>query len=154
MQQVEDGIEQPGQDGLGQVAGGQRGDRDTQLRAGQLEGQRAMRFRDVLVAAVTGAGVRVDGAAFQGGQRELGGDEQRRPEGQHDDRQQAQRGVHDGHERVGGQPGHMPGRLEEGSASASSAGRSPPGSPIRGYLDGCLRHRFPFLGGEQNKSLC
>ena len=72
------GVQQRGDDGFGEVTGGQRGDRDAELRAGQLERQGAVRLLDEAVAPAAGLGVGVDGAALQRGQRELGGDEERR----------------------------------------------------------------------------
>jgi hypothetical protein len=118
---VQHGVEQPGQHRLGQVTGGQRGDRDAELRAGKLEGQRAVGALDHRVAAGAGAGVGVDGAAFQRGQRELCSDEQGGADGQNDDRQQAQHGNEDVHcVLTDWSPGRSPGCLGEGSASASS----------------------------------
>ena len=51
----------------------------------------------MLVAPAAGAGVGVDGAAFQGGQRELGRHEHRRPEREDDEGQQGQQCVDDAH---------------------------------------------------------
>ena len=52
---------------------------------------------DHAVAPVTGSCIGVDGAAFQRGQGELGGDEHRRPEGQKDEDHQAQGHRQDAH---------------------------------------------------------
>ena len=78
------------------------------------------------VAAVAAAGVGVDGAAFQGGQRELGGHEQRGTRGQNEDGQQTQHGPPDGHRLTPGMPPGPreagPGVLEEGSSGSAPAG--------------------------------
>ena len=87
---VEHGLEQPGDQRLGEVTGDQRGHGYADLRAGQLERQRAVGPLDHLVAPTAGAGVGVDGAAFQGGQRELGRHEHRRAEREEDEGQQGQ----------------------------------------------------------------
>ena len=85
------GSQQPREQRLGKVPGDQRGYRDADLGAGQLERQRAVGALDELVAPAAGAGVGVDGAALEGGQGELGRDENRRARGQDHEGQQASR---------------------------------------------------------------
>ena len=126
-------------DGFGQVTGGQRRDRDAELGAGELEGQRAVRLLDERVAPAAGLGVGVDGAAFQRGQRELGGDEHRRSRRQQQEGEQAE-------ERGSSEPrttgaGHEA-RLPTGGFGVGWLR----GGPVRRFrgLGGCLRHVFPF----------
>ena len=85
-------LQQPRDQRLGQVTGDQRGDRDADLGAGQLERQRAVRPLHQLVAAPAGAGVGVDGAALQRRQRELGRHEHRGAGGEHDEAPAARAG--------------------------------------------------------------
>ena len=87
-----------GDDGFGEITGDQRGDRDAELGAGQLERQRAVGAagrRSSRQPPVRGVGV--DGAAFQCGQRELGGDEHRRPRRQDDEGQQGEQSEDEAH---------------------------------------------------------
>ena len=65
---------------------------------------------DELVAASAGAGVGVDGAALQRGQRELGGDEERRACGEHDETEKGKQGPGEAHRSLAGfSPGPVPG---------------------------------------------
>jgi hypothetical protein len=82
--------EQPGDHGLGQIAGDQGGDGNADLGAGQLERQRAVCPLDHRVAWAAGSGVGVHRAAFQRGQGELGGDEDRGADGEQREKQQTQ----------------------------------------------------------------
>ena len=71
------GVEQPGQGRLGQVAGEQRGDRDAELRAGELEGQLAQRVPTVRAVRSPASACCVDLGPVDRDQRELGGHEER-----------------------------------------------------------------------------
>ena len=136
----EDRLQQTRHQRLGEIAGDQRGDRDAHLGARELERQRAVRPLHELVAAPAGAGVRVDRAALQRGQRELGGDEHRRACGEHDEAPAARARCTT--TLIASSPGLrravLPGRLGEGSASErlrrsrrSSWRAARPGSPTR-----------------------
>ncbi len=104
------GAHQPRDQGFGEVTGDQRGDRDADLGAGELEGQRPVGALDHLVAAGAAAGVGVDGAALERGQRELGGHEDRGAEGQEDESEQAEQDGDDAHRVLtDGPPGLAPG---------------------------------------------
>ena len=88
-----------------------------------------MRALDELIAAITAAGVGVDRAALQRGQRELGGNKQRGARCQHHDRQQGQQGENDVQRppavslvAVTWSPGPKPGRLGEGSSGSTLTG--------------------------------
>jgi hypothetical protein len=69
----------------------QRGQRDADLRAGQLERQRLVRLLDLLGPAVgPAADMAVHLASFQRGQGELGGHEDGGADGQNDDGENAE----------------------------------------------------------------
>src|SRR5262249_37415954 len=91
-----------------------------------LKGQRLVGPLDQVVTPAAGAGVGVDGAAFQCRQRELGRYEHRCAHGEYDEGQQRQQCGDDAHRvLVGCSPGRGPGRLEEGSASGSATATFP-----------------------------
>src|ERR1700742_1470537 len=80
-----------------------------------------MRALHDLVAPPAGSGVRVDGAALQRGQRELGRDEYGGAGGEHHERQQRKQSEdHAQGVLTETAPGRLPGRLGEGSASDGS----------------------------------
>ena len=138
-QRGEAGHEERGDGGLGDVAGDQRGDRDGELAAGELE-------RQVAVGALRRRGpggrrlvatCRVDLAAFQRGEGELGRDGDRGAEREGDDGEQAERGEQDGHRRRP-LPGICGGHRVRGPGVVWSPGRRcvrwargapPPGCP-------------------------
>ncbi len=84
-------VDQVGDGGLGQEADGQVGDRDADLGAGQLGGQRAQGELDALGAVVAVSGGALDSGTVDGHEGELrgheqpaGGDQRQRHEQQHD----------------------------------------------------------------------
>ena len=92
------GPEQLGDGRFGDVAGGQRGQGDPELAAGQLERQAAVRALHGVRAAVADLGdVRVDLAALQRGERELRGHRDGRAQGERGHREQAEHGQQHGH---------------------------------------------------------
>jgi hypothetical protein len=70
-------LKQMRQSRLGQVSGEQRGDRDAQLRSGQLEGQLPQRLTDLAGGGVPGGRLGVHRRAVDGDQRELRCDKER-----------------------------------------------------------------------------
>ena len=86
-------------------------------------------FLDASDLIVVAAGVGVDRAALQRGQRKLGGNKQRGARRQHHDRQQGQQGENDVQRppavslvAVAWSPGPTPGRLKEGSSGSTLTG--------------------------------
>ena len=90
--------DQLGDGRFGDVAGGQGGQGDAELAAGQLEREGAVRPLHGVRAAVADLGhVRVDLAALQRGERELRGHRDRGAQGERGDGEQAEHGQQHGH---------------------------------------------------------
>ena len=137
------GSQQPRDHRLGEVTGDQGGDRDAHLGAGELERQRAVRPLHHLVAAAAGAGVGVDRAALQRGQRELGRDEHRGAGGENEKAQQREQGVDDAHRDPHRTVAGPYARPASGGLGVGRLVGWPLGPEAHG-LDGCLRHVVPF----------
>ena len=113
---------------FGEVAGDQCREGDRDLGTRQLEGERAVRLLDGEGPAIAGlADVGVDGAAFERGERELGGHGEAGADGQQHEQEDAEDGEHglDHSAPAGagsgsiGQPGRSPGPVLSPGACAS-----------------------------------